>query len=549
MAPIFQRFNQAICFFCNETQTPSPRNCRQFRCAQCGCWNRYDAAGEIMSDEPAMHDASLNAKSFAKRASPRKDRLPTMDAHARKAQLFCHTCQTNQMLIINLLSNYLPEPADPSYSQRLSMLPKYKESLHTRYPPVCAQCAPLVDDVISQREHMARTNALGGWLKNTKGKEAQRRQPSSSTLHEDRQRKPSKDRFKLEQELWMWRARGCLWCATLLGSVAGHVWGIELPPPWTRPFCAFFPLYIVVSVLWTFWDPTYSSVQKARWQGRQVWVRGRARYIVYQLLAWLSRLMTAVLFALPLYAPDRDYLRLLSGATGAPAGHAALTPVSSQTLLASFLTLRLHYPPKVRLIDTNPSRRSVAPETRVDTPSPPEPGIDLLAPLSFSGNPVLQTHEDTSVGHPIFGLPSLTIEAHKDSDGRQPTSNTDPNAMDIDTPSPVKPRSPFHPDQRDDTDNSVWLRPQRFFPPEKPTGLEGLLERTLLIDPSVGESGDSVRPGEAARRRKMLYGLAWGAALLSMGVATHLWHVGTTRSRTAMDLQIQDMEIATSGDS
>lgn len=24
---------------------------------------------------------------------------------------FCHSCQTNQMLIINLLSNYLPDPS------------------------------------------------------------------------------------------------------------------------------------------------------------------------------------------------------------------------------------------------------------------------------------------------------------------------------------------------------------------------------------------------------------------------------------------------------
>jgi hypothetical protein len=31
-------------------------------------------------------------------------------------------------------------------------------------------------------------------------------------------------------------------------------------------------------------------------------------------------------------------------------------------------------------------------------------------------------------------------------------------------------------------DDGLWLRPQRFFPPEKPTGLEGLMERTDLKD-------------------------------------------------------------------
>ena len=73
-----------------------------------------------------MHDENLNARSFARRgtsrggsdphtdvltrflivASPRKDRLPTMYG----STVFCHTCQTNQMLRNNLLSNYLPPP-------------------------------------------------------------------------------------------------------------------------------------------------------------------------------------------------------------------------------------------------------------------------------------------------------------------------------------------------------------------------------------------------------------------------------------------------------
>jgi len=34
-------------------------------------------------------------------------------------------------------------------------------------------------------------------------------------------------------------------------------------------------------------------------------------------------------------------------------------------------------------------------------------------------------------------------------------------------------------------DDSIWLRPQRFFAPENPTGLEGLFERTKLVDDVV----------------------------------------------------------------
>lgn len=126
MSGLLRRPTKVICFFCqSEVQ---PRDPRSFRCSQCSCWNRYDARGEIVSDEPAMHDESMNTRSFAKRgettplytyypfdrlvsvvsitASPRKDRfLPTYGP-----VIFCHTCQTNQMLISNLLSNYLPPP-------------------------------------------------------------------------------------------------------------------------------------------------------------------------------------------------------------------------------------------------------------------------------------------------------------------------------------------------------------------------------------------------------------------------------------------------------
>ena len=118
MPTLFRRHSNIQCFFCQSPDLYlNPHN---FKCTSCGCWNRYDNHGEIISDEPAMHEEHLNFKSFAKRgrsylcqsntptelaiASPSKDRLPTMYGSGP----FCHSCQTNQMLIVNLLSNYLP---------------------------------------------------------------------------------------------------------------------------------------------------------------------------------------------------------------------------------------------------------------------------------------------------------------------------------------------------------------------------------------------------------------------------------------------------------
>lgn len=129
MAPPFlRRTSNLTCFFC--LSAVGPVNARSYRCPHCGCWNRFDANGEIISDEPAMHDEKLNTTSFAKRglslavfrlyycspfstASPNKDRLPSTYAKPP----FCHTCQTNQMLLVNLLSNYLPPPQASSSQQ------------------------------------------------------------------------------------------------------------------------------------------------------------------------------------------------------------------------------------------------------------------------------------------------------------------------------------------------------------------------------------------------------------------------------------------------
>ena len=54
-------------FFCQSHITPPPRDPRNFKCPHCQCWNRYDARGEITSDEPAMHEPGMNARSFARR--------------------------------------------------------------------------------------------------------------------------------------------------------------------------------------------------------------------------------------------------------------------------------------------------------------------------------------------------------------------------------------------------------------------------------------------------------------------------------------------------
>lgn len=270
---------QTTCFFCQSHINPPPRDPRNFRCPHCQCWNRYDARGEISSDEPAMHEGALNAKSFAKRGKPfilysfrrkkptaacvassRKDRfLPTYN----KA-VFCHTCQTNQVCLFSvecwkpteifiltsplpgvanqsslqlssiprgsssstpispILNTHLTTRKDPEYPSRLASLPSYQASVELRYPPVCAKCLPAVEEEIRSRDHMARTSALGYWLKSSKGKGKER--VASGDSHFIRKR-AGKDAsvMGVKEVKWngrIWMVRGGVWVAAL-GLSAG----------------------------------------------------------------------------------------------------------------------------------------------------------------------------------------------------------------------------------------------------------------------------------------------------------------------------------------
>jgi hypothetical protein len=245
--PALFRPPQISCFFCQQAISPAPRDPRAFRCPHCTCLNRYDSQGEILSDEPAMHDETLNSRSFAKRGEclynfylpSRLNLFPSVS----KQRSLAHYVWCKQTYFLSHLSNkpdvahespfQLPPPSrsmprmisyicyhtnslieDPEYSRRLETLPNYRISLHARYPPVCETCLPAVEDEIRSKDHMARTKALGGWLKQSKGKEKQRKVSASNRKRE-----------RLGAQLAAWKVRGTLWVMTLLLAVVGNSTG------------------------------------------------------------------------------------------------------------------------------------------------------------------------------------------------------------------------------------------------------------------------------------------------------------------------------------
>ncbi|EIW64180.1 uncharacterized protein TRAVEDRAFT_68039 [Trametes versicolor FP-101664 SS1] len=503
MPAVFRHPSAVSCFFCQSPVTPLPRNPRSFRCPHCDCWNRYDEHGEITSEEPAMHDENLNARSFAKRASPRKDRF--LSAYGNT--VFCHTCQTNQMLITNLLSNYLPTPDDPEYEARLESLPEYRQSVEIRYPPICANCLPAVEDEIRKRDHMARVRALGGALKTTRGTDSRRR--SSAT---------QKERDKLERELRAWKVRGCFWVGSLATAICGHTSIAASYHPFSFPssMIPVLPALVVVSILWTAWDPTYATFRRAQFQGRAVRVHGKRTYNFLQLIAWSLRLSTTAALAVAKYQPEYDVLHLWQDPRSERARIFCGAMLFSEIviLISSHLILKVQHSPPVKLIGQKGHLRALSPtpslpSSRSATPAVSEP--DLLATLTLSNNPVIAA---PPAYNPIFGIPSFSSTGgappsptrrgrstvarspSQDIDMDDDDDDRDPDAMDIDPSSPVKKVA------RDD--DASWLRPQRFFAPEEPTGLENLFARTIRLVDNSDQGAD----GANQARRGQSQGLA-----------------------------------------
>ncbi|KAG8955457.1 hypothetical protein FRC04_008808 [Tulasnella sp. 424] len=459
------------CFFCNSDIKPPPADLRNFQCPHCSCWNRYDARGVIISDEAAMHQEQLNASSYARRASPSKNAIPAMPP----ANRFCQTCLTNQTLQMNLLANYLPPTSDPAYGQLLEQLPAYKESLNLRYPPLCPACAPAVEEDLERKNQMARSSVLGGWLRQSKQQaEAERRRVTSGLLSEYH------EPFRIRQPLILLAL--CL-----------------------------------LSFTWSQWDPTFAKIHKATLKGRQVRFVGRQSWESHQRQLWALRVIAcginvwrggnmnevvAIAFLvlelslLVLSARSIDVTERIAPRIITSSSNRAQTPVSAPPTgipdvdPLSFLSLSSKPLPALRQLSQPTNGRAS---------SLPAPNLSVPAyqnvPRSASGSHQQPVFGQTSYMHSLLGPPS--------SSGTTAVGGDDEMEWD-----PTYPRGRIV--QHDNEED--WLKPQRFFAREEPTGLEGLLESwNPLSEP--GDQGRKIAlrgKAEALKQEGSRLGKVWG---------------------------------------
>lgn len=245
------------------------------------------------------------------------------------------------------------------------------------------------------------------------------------------------------------------------------------------------------------------------------------------MLAWITRLVSALLLVVAFYRPTWDVLRLHTYEVDAPSissqalwytrivlgveicvrassffiiSHSIPNPV--QILLRSAMILRVDRPPPVHLVGQFSHRPTLAQTISPTSSQPPSRNTtpaadaDMLATLSLSNMPVFPQGRPTS---PVFGMPSLQSAANiqdgyanehvmEDDVTPEETDQTmddddegerDPDAMDW---SPIRPARPANrPDLSRLANSDIFMRPQRFFAPEEPTGLESLFATTVNL--------------------------------------------------------------------
>src|ERR1700736_6105360 len=70
------------------------------------------------------------------------------------------------------------------------------------------------------------------------------------------------------------------------------------------------PAVALISILWTIWDPTYATLQRARTQGRDVRVQGKHLYIVCMHIQDLrKKVLTSIRFS-NYFHGHQEYLHL-----------------------------------------------------------------------------------------------------------------------------------------------------------------------------------------------------------------------------------------------
>ncbi|WPG98320.1 Hypothetical protein R9X50_00110900 [Acrodontium crateriforme] len=148
------------CHFCGD-KSPYTKSSRvsEFQCEGCEAFNFLDSKGDII-DTPAsvVAQADGTTRDLSPNISFARSEAPDQQG---STVTFCKTCEHNQRIYLETLSNYLPDEDHPEYQKYEDALPQFKADLQQRYPQICRKCAPAAQIAISRADYNARTHDIG----------------------------------------------------------------------------------------------------------------------------------------------------------------------------------------------------------------------------------------------------------------------------------------------------------------------------------------------------------------------------------------------------
>ena len=263
-------------------------------CEACECWNGHYA---FENPELYQNGSPVQGRSSSIAASPQ----PLLRSKAApRSSPFCRTCQRNQALIIGLMSTFGDDPVEEaillydSPAEAEKSIAEYRRSLEYRYPPVCADCATVVQERINLADQDARRRLMAGWL--------DQNHPAVQQMHEGEScdaTNAEKSKFDTLSR-WTersWRIRGYLWLSVHASSslLAFHKAAVAFPAqvPFSirnlldavtlpmRQNPQVFAVYQIASLLWSAWDPSWNIARKEELRtGRRPWVNGKRIWLV-----------------------------------------------------------------------------------------------------------------------------------------------------------------------------------------------------------------------------------------------------------------------------
>ncbi|KAI0161265.1 hypothetical protein GGR57DRAFT_454145 [Xylariaceae sp. FL1272] len=162
------------CFYCGKKSNIRFDGQKSFDCAQCDATNWLDPNGDI-TDPPIDHhsrDASPvryaipRSNTFRSPSPPPTSVLQPQPDHP----IFCSACIRNQHMLNSSLAQFEwpDDPTTTEYAARERKFWALRKDLETRYPQVCQDCAPKVNQKLNQASYAAQTDHLRRMMDRTR---------------------------------------------------------------------------------------------------------------------------------------------------------------------------------------------------------------------------------------------------------------------------------------------------------------------------------------------------------------------------------------------